>query len=87
MFISEIEAFLNEKADEKARTPVVITGDFNSIPSSAVYQLYSQGHVSGSHPEMLDWPSDAAFSQNFQLKSAYAEVNEPATNYTPWFKE
>jgi len=83
MLLQEIEKFLGEFSD---KTPIVVAGDFNSEPSSAVYQLYSQGRVSGSHSDMLHWPADQEFSQNFLLKSAYAALGEPATNCTPWFK-
>jgi len=86
MLVKEIENFLLKHSEKELKTPIIIAGDFNSEPSSAVYELYSEGRVSGQHPDMLDWPATEEFSQKFQLSSAYSVLNEPVTNYTPWFQ-
>ncbi|XP_067094469.1 2',5'-phosphodiesterase 12 [Osmerus mordax] len=67
--------------------PLLFSGDFNSTPSSGLFQLFSQGAVPESHP---DWgssgPQEACpmeASNPFRLDSAYGE---PAyTNYVGGF--
>jgi len=67
------------------KTPIIIAGDFNSLPNSGVYQLYSTGKVSGKHKDMQQYGSKRDFVHQFNLKSAYAHLQEPISNYTPWF--
>jgi CCR4-NOT transcription complex subunit 6 len=67
------------------KTPVIITGDFNSMPNSGMYELYSSGKLSGTHADLLKEPVKD-ISHNFSLQSAYASLGEPITNYTNSFK-
>lgn len=75
--------------------PLVLCGDFNSEPSSAVYELVSQQVVSPDHPDLRADTTDLlrgvlmsdhhSISHNLLLKSAYAAMlgEEPKfTNYT-----
>lgn len=67
--------------------PLLFSGDFNSTPSSGLFQLFNQGAIPESHP---DWsssgPQEACpmeASNPFRLASAYGE---PAyTNYVGGF--
>ncbi|MBN3302121.1 PDE12 phosphodiesterase, partial [Amia calva] len=74
-------------SEEYPGIPLLFCGDFNSTPSSGMYQLATQGSVSESHP---DWASEEqeelcslALTNPFQLQSA---CGEPAyTNYVGGF--
>jgi len=84
MLLKKLEQYLKYKAN--MNTPVIITGDFNSLPTSAVYELYANGSVAGNHSDMRNYTQLKNFTHNFKLKSAYSYLKEPLTNLTPWFK-
>lgn len=85
MLLQEIHYFLRKNFIPKEN--VIISGDFNSTPESAVYQLYSKGRVEGNHKDTMTYfGSKDDFIHSFILKSAYSHLNEPFTNLTPWFK-
>ncbi|CAM9715935.1 unnamed protein product, partial [Phaeothamnion confervicola] len=87
--LQELEHFVTPR-----QLPLMVMGDFNSDPSSAVYELLSLRGVSHGHPDLasdpcsvLPDPSDLA--HGIELQSAYAVVlgAEPEyTNYTRTFK-
>ena len=69
---------------------VLFCGDFNSNPSAAVKQLFTEGRVTTSHP---DWTiceekdqhiTTLELSHNFNLSSACDSL--PFTNYTTGYK-
>lgn len=72
--------------------PTILCGDFNSEPSSAVYQLMTRNQVSLDHPDMRQAPHELlniyasmSMDHNIPFGSAYASVfgSEPEyTNYT-----
>jgi len=74
--------------------PLILCGDFNSEPRSAVYELMSQQIVPPDHEDVLQDPADVLraivmtenqISHGVQLKSAYYHVmgEEPRfTNFT-----
>lgn len=66
-------------------TPIIITGDFNAMPDSAMYELYSTGKVSATHIDFRK-QQEQDLSHNLSLNSAYKYLNEPITNYTRNFK-
>jgi CCR4-NOT transcription complex subunit 6 len=74
--------------------PLVICGDFNSVPSSAVYGLLAHHGVPEGHPDLADdaacvLPMAAEITHGLSLVSAYAAVQgeePPYTNYTDGFK-
>jgi CCR4-NOT transcription complex subunit 6 len=76
---------LKTEAKLKMATPIVICGDFNAQPNSAVYELYTTGKLDGNHKELLKEPI-GDLQVEFKLKSAYAGLGEPITNYTRDFK-
>jgi CCR4-NOT transcription complex subunit 6 len=86
-FLLEIEKFLQEKAKHKTETPLIITGDFNSMPSSGMYELYAKGQVSSDHKDFFGGKSihSANLKNPFELESVYSHVGEPVTNITPNF--
>jgi len=71
--------------------PMVVCGDFNSLPNSGVHELISHGVLSKSHHELGDHKygnfTKDGMSHPFSLKSAYGALGElPFTNYTPGFQ-
>mmetsp|Transcript_24405 Transcript_24405/g.61203 ORF Transcript_24405/g.61203 Transcript_24405/m.61203 type:complete len:695 (-) Transcript_24405:149-2233(-) len=74
----------------KHRVPMVVCGDFNSVPESGVYELLTKGGVKGDHadfgPYYYGEYTSGGMSHNMGLCSAYAPVSEPGfTNYTADF--
>tara|TARA_B110001450_G_scaffold220096_1_gene215408 strand:- start:47 stop:1639 length:1593 start_codon:yes stop_codon:yes gene_type:complete len=45
-----------EKIAASAEIPMVVCGDFNSVPGSAAHNLLSNGRVDGAHPELATDP-------------------------------
>jgi len=85
MLLDELQYFLRRRS-LPSTTPLIICGDFNSLPNSAVYELYSKGRVSGNHSDSLNYTSKKDFTHSFKLSSAYSQADEPLTNLTPWFQ-
>jgi CCR4-NOT transcription complex subunit 6 len=93
--LQELESFIMSRGSS---LPLVICGDFNSTPDTAVYDLLSRQAVHPGHPDMNvatgdDVPNvlpDAMnITHSFQLGSAYQSIlgEEPwVTNYTVNFK-
>eukprot|EP01127_Copromyxa_protea_P013202 TRINITY_DN3529_c0_g1_i1.p1 TRINITY_DN3529_c0_g1~~TRINITY_DN3529_c0_g1_i1.p1 ORF type:complete len:901 (+),score=138.88 TRINITY_DN3529_c0_g1_i1:76-2703(+) len=89
MLLERIEDFKKTYSSRGAALPMIVCGDFNSVPSSAAYQLLSTGHVAGTHADFANHDYGRyiknGLNHKLELKSAYNEVcsEEPAyTNYT-----
>lgn len=73
------------------KIPLIICGDFNSVPQSGVYELLSAGSVPPNHPDFMahlygKYTSEG-LRHRFGLKSAYSVAGEiPVTNYTPSYQ-
>jgi len=88
ILMQELENFVLSR-----NLPLMVLGDFNSVPSSAVYELMSKQCVSHNHPDLEHdpchiLPDVEQITHNIQLASAYAAVQgeEPAyTNHTGRF--
>jgi len=71
--------------------PIIITGDFNSLPDSGPYQLITKGELAPNHSD-LEGRSYGKFTKDgishpFQLRSSYEQIGElPFTNYTSNFE-
>ena len=70
--------------------PLIVCGDYNSVPGSGVHDLLSAGRLPPDHPELKDYHygnfTRDGMSHEFQLKSAYGSIGElKFTNYTPGF--
>jgi CCR4-NOT transcription complex subunit 6 len=77
--------------ESATQLPTIICGDFNSIPSSGVYEFLSRGSVNQDHEDFGNHAYGAytteGLAHNFNLRSAYSCINElPFTNYKPNFK-
>jgi CCR4-NOT transcription complex subunit 6 len=73
------------------KIPLIICGDFNSVPSSGVYEFMSNGSLPANHPDFMSHMYGKYTSEGLRhrlgLKSAYAGCGElPLTNYTPSFQ-
>ncbi|XP_026738408.1 2',5'-phosphodiesterase 12-like [Trichoplusia ni] len=73
----------------KKRISVILCGDFNSVPSCGIYQLYTTGK---SPSDLPDWKSnineavfDLSLQQNISLGSACG--TPPYTNFTAEFAD
>ena len=71
--------------------PVIVCGDFNSIPQSGVYEFLSSGVIPPNHEDFMQHTygryTTEGLRHRLQLKSAYAAAGElPMTNHTPSFK-
>ncbi|KAF5385920.1 hypothetical protein D9615_002602 [Tricholomella constricta] len=76
-----------------SKIPLIICGDFNSVPSSGVFEFLSTGQLSASHPDFMQHKYGRYTSEGMRhrlgLKSAYAAPGAgepPLTNYTPSFQ-
>lgn len=73
------------------KIPVIVCGDFNSLPSSGVYEFLSTGAVPPNHPDFMShtygkYTSDG-LRHKLGLQSAYSVAGEiPMTNFTPTFR-
>ncbi|KAH7138239.1 glucose-repressible alcohol dehydrogenase-like protein transcriptional effector [Dendryphion nanum] len=81
----------SQEYSEGSQIPVLLCGDFNSVPNSGIYELLAQGSLSNSHADLGgrkygNFTRDG-ISHPFSLKSSYSPINELAfTNYVPHFK-
>lgn len=75
------------------KIPLIICGDFNSVPNSGVYEFLSNGTLPPDHPDFMSHTYGRYTSEGIRhrlgLKSAYAGLPEDEvllTNYTPSFR-
>jgi CCR4-NOT transcription complex subunit 6 len=93
--LQELETFVMSRG---TNLPLIICGDFNSTPDTAVYDLLARQTVHPGHPDVnVELPEGAPdvlpdamnITHSFQLGSAYQSIlgDEPkVTNYTSNFK-
>ncbi|THH31350.1 hypothetical protein EUX98_g2838 [Antrodiella citrinella] len=73
------------------KIPLVVCGDFNSLPPSGVYEFLSAGSVVSNHPDFMahtygKYTSDG-LRHKLGLQSTYSVAGEiPFTNFTPTFR-
>lgn len=62
------------------KIPIIIAGDFNSVPSSGVYEYLSNGVLPPNHPDFLSHTYGRYTSEGLRhklgLRSAYASLSE-----------
>jgi CCR4-NOT transcription complex subunit 6 len=75
------------------KIPLIICGDFNSVPESGVYEFLSTGSLPPDHPDFMSHMYGRYTSEGIRhrlgLKNAYAFPGAgelPLTNYTPSFQ-
>lgn len=74
-----------------SKIPLIVSGDFNSLPDSGVYEYLSTGSLPSDHDDWMSFTygkyTQDGLRHKFGLKSAYAALGElPMTNYTPTFQ-
>ncbi|KAH8107728.1 Endonuclease/exonuclease/phosphatase [Cristinia sonorae] len=73
------------------KIPVIVCGDFNSLPQSGVYEYLSTGVVPSNHPDFMahtygKYTSDG-LRHKLGLQNVYAVAGEDViTNFTPSFR-
>jgi CCR4-NOT transcription complex subunit 6 len=72
------------------KIPLIVCGDFNSVPTSGVYEFLANGTVPHNHADFMShmygkYTSDG-LRHKLGLKSAYAGAGELLTNYTPSYQ-
>eukprot|EP01127_Copromyxa_protea_P013814 TRINITY_DN3747_c0_g1_i1.p1 TRINITY_DN3747_c0_g1~~TRINITY_DN3747_c0_g1_i1.p1 ORF type:complete len:526 (+),score=86.19 TRINITY_DN3747_c0_g1_i1:72-1580(+) len=89
MLLERVEYLRKTHSSRGAALPTIVCGDFNSIPSSAAYELLSAGNVAGAHEDFAHHDYGQyiknGLNHKLDLKSAYKEIasEEPSfTNYT-----
>jgi len=86
LLIEEIERLAKEYNNGSLDIPIILAGDFNSIPTSAVYQLLSTGRVEKNHPDFQGFDygyyTNNGLSHNLSLKSTYSTVLGKEPDYT-----
>jgi CCR4-NOT transcription complex subunit 6 len=75
------------------KIPLVICGDFNSVPQSGVYEFLSNGALAADHPDFMSHMYGRYTSEGLRhrlgLKSAYSllgAAEQILTNVTPGFQ-
>jgi CCR4-NOT transcription complex subunit 6 len=105
MLVEEIQRLVNtysgssgnnrgQAKDKEANSkslPVIVCGDFNSLPDSGVYEFLSRGNVPENHPDFGTYTygtyTTEGLTHKLGIKSAYSHVGElDFTNLTPTFK-
>jgi len=76
---------------DATKIPLVVCGDFNSVPVSGVYEFLANGTVPKDHEDFMDHVYGAyttdGLSHKFNLKSAYSNCGTlPMTNFVPTFQ-
>lgn len=71
--------------------PIIICGDFNSLPDSTVYDFFTQGVVAADHEDFMEHQygeyTARGLSHRLHLRSAYSPIGElHTTNHTPGFR-
>jgi CCR4-NOT transcription complex subunit 6 len=90
--VTPIEPAPSVQYTHASQLPILVCGDFNSTPGSAVYNLLAHGRMEEEHPDLEQRLygnlSRVGMSHPFTLRSAYSSVGElPFTNYTPGFSD
>lgn len=89
MLIKELEKF-----NVRQSLPIVLCGDFNSLPDSSVYEFLSTGALSATHADLSHdpcsiVPASSEFRHDLRLVSSFFSVigqEPPFTNFTEGFK-
>ncbi|KAJ3088340.1 Glucose-repressible alcohol dehydrogenase transcriptional effector [Quaeritorhiza haematococci] len=82
--------FQQHIAENPSRLPLIICGDFNSLPESGVYEFLSQGHIPQNHEDFGSYVygtyTSEGLAHKMSLRSCYSHINLDFTNFTPTFK-
>jgi CCR4-NOT transcription complex subunit 6 len=90
MLMEELETLVKGESHSD-QLQIILCGDFNSLPSSGVFEFLSQGRIPQNHDDFGNYSYGnytlKGLSHSLSLKSSYSHMQElPFTNYTPIFK-
>jgi CCR4-NOT transcription complex subunit 6 len=73
------------------KIPLIVCGDYNSVPDSGLYEFLSNGTLPPDHSDFMSHSygkyTSEGLRHKFGLKSAFAGIGELSmTNFTPTFK-
>lgn len=75
---------------DSSKIPIIVSGDFNSVPDSGVYEFLSTGSIPAEHPDFMSRVYGRYTSEGLRhrlgLRSAYAPGDISLTNYVPSFQ-
>eukprot|EP01119_Soliformovum_irregulare_P000316 TRINITY_DN10224_c0_g1_i1.p1 TRINITY_DN10224_c0_g1~~TRINITY_DN10224_c0_g1_i1.p1 ORF type:complete len:196 (-),score=44.41 TRINITY_DN10224_c0_g1_i1:32-619(-) len=74
-------SYFLETIEHLGSHPVIITGDFNSVPSSAVVELFRTGKLLGTHVDLRGHADQSHFSHSLKLDDVYESMSHPHTIY------
>lgn len=82
------------KYSDGSKIPVIVSGDFNSVPDSGLYEFLQNGVLSADHEDFMKHVygryTEEGLRHRLGLKSAYSTGQGgeilPMTNFTPSFK-
>jgi len=95
LLMEDCEAMMQSRSSRFQGIPMILCGDFNSTPNSAVYGFLRDGKLRPDHPEFLGFqygrystPPNGGLRHPFKLASAYAAAGgePPFSNFTHEFK-
>ncbi|KAI5192024.1 CCR4-NOT transcription complex subunit 6 [Nematocida sp. AWRm77] len=85
MLLKELEGVMERYPSAE----LVACGDFNSLPSSSLYDLFSTGYLKPHCKDFLGLVyepySSKGYAHSLSLRDSYSFVNIGFTNYTPGF--
>ncbi|KAH9385483.1 CCR4-NOT transcription complex subunit 6 [Nematocida major] len=85
MLLKEIDTIMNRYPQAE----LVICGDFNSLPNSSLYEMYSSGVLKPNSKDLMNLSyepySNKGYSHSLGLSESYSFVNMGFTNCTPGF--
>jgi CCR4-NOT transcription complex subunit 6 len=89
--VQKCSTLWSRKYNNSVALPVIVCGDFNSLPESGVVEFLAKGSISASHKELRDYNyqpfSDKYLQHSLNLKSTFSLTDDiEFTNYTPLFK-
>lgn len=107
MLMNELRAIVEDSArnfrpgihkPDPSAIPLILCGDFNSLPESGVIEFLSSGHISADHPDFKELGYKSClqklssserpneYMHSFRLSRSYGNDVMPYTNYTFDFK-
>ena len=85
MQAARLVMYLTREGNRHKTTHIIIGGDFNSLPRSAVIEFLTHGCVQRTNEDLMKFCPKFNISHELQLSSAYDSFGNPPTNFTSDF--